>query len=452
MKCRGWKQGVALGGLILMLAASGAHAQSGDAILDLLIKKGVINQREANEVREQLDKDTATAVEAHSKMKTSSWLDVMTLSGDLRLRGEFFDNEDQSNTNDRTRFRYRLRLGLEVKFVDWATVGLRLASGESAPGDPVSTNQSMTDTFKKKPITIDAAFARLQPPGWDWLTVTGGKMDLTVWQPKFNSPMQYDFDVTPEGVAEQLNFAFGANKQHRVFANFGQFALKELSTDANDPFLFDCQTGIEAKFGSDVKNPKLRVTTAVGFSETRNLVKTGYVFGDSPNKGNANGGSAFTNNFLEDFSVLNVRGEVAALLNERPFLGTPVLVTAAGEYDENLQDAYRNLSDHQTTGWTLQATFGEVKKAGQWQVAYQYKHLEADAVWDALTDSDWGTGGTDRKGHVIKAAYNVRDWWQLGIGAFLTEKISNRANSGHNTVSYNNTELLRIQLDTAWKF
>jgi len=37
---------VALGG------AGMARAQSGDAILDLLMKKGVINQREANEVRE----------------------------------------------------------------------------------------------------------------------------------------------------------------------------------------------------------------------------------------------------------------------------------------------------------------------------------------------------------------------------------------------------------------
>jgi hypothetical protein len=86
-------------------------------------------------------------------------------------------------------------------------------------------------------------------------------------------------------------------------------------------------------------------------------------------------------------------------------------------------------------------------------VGYQYKYLEADAVWDAITDSDWGNGGTDRKGHVIKAAYNVLDWWQIGGTAFITEKISNRPNSvAHNTQGVAGEEELRIQADMVFKF
>ena len=47
-----------IAGVVLVLAGT-AHGQGSDAILDLLIKKGVINQREANDVREQLDQRRA---------------------------------------------------------------------------------------------------------------------------------------------------------------------------------------------------------------------------------------------------------------------------------------------------------------------------------------------------------------------------------------------------------
>jgi len=444
---------------MLLAGAEFASAQSADALLDLLTKKGVISQREANDVRAQLDAQTAAAVEAYSKTKASSFLDSLKFSGDLRLRAEYFDNEDQASDRDRTRFRYRLRLQIEAQLPEWAKIGLRLASGD---GDPVSTNQTMTDTFKKKPITVDAAYVTIMPPGLNWVSVTGGKMDLPIWQPKFNSPMVYDFDVTPEGIAEQINLALGDKQQHRVFANFGQFPLKEISSNLNDPFLMDFQAGIEAKFGgSDVaKNPRLRIAASGGYLLTQGLTdQTGssasYRIGDSPNLGNATGAGASTNNWLGDFNVLYARGEVGVLLSERPFLGTPALLTVSGEYDTNLKGVYGDLADDQTDGWTVQVAFGEAKKKGQWQVAYQFKHLEADAVWDALTDSDFGTGGTDRKGHIVKGAYNVQDWWQLGIAAIITEKISNRPNSGHymvGAIGASDEELVRLQFDSVFKF
>ncbi|NQU10836.1 putative porin, partial [bacterium] len=89
---------------------------------------------------------------------------------------------------------------------------------------------------------------------------------------------------------------------------------------------------------------------------------------------------------------------------------------------------------------------------GQWQVAYQYKHLEADAAWDAITDSDFGLGGTDRQGHSIKLAYQLQDWWQLGFNVLLTEKISRRPNTGHNVVGNRGEDLLRLQADSLFRF
>jgi hypothetical protein len=431
--------------LIGVLAAGSAHGQ-GDALLQKLVEKGVLSQREANDIRAEMGAEAMQTVEAYNKVKVPTWLDALRWNGDLRLRGEDFSFEDSLKKADRLRFRVRLRLGVEAQFAQWATVGVRLASGD---GDPVSANQSLTDTFRKKPVMIDAAYVTLQPPGCDFIKVTGGKMNIPMWQPSFNSPMVYDYDVTPEGVAEQLQIAFGEKHEHRIFANLGEFAVKELSSDANDVYQFDFQGGLEARFGADPKAPTLRATAVGGYFFTDNLTRL--KSGDAANLGNTL--AANTNN-IANIGVVYVRGEVAWMVCPRPFLGTPAIITMSGEYDENLAHAFDKVAVDRgaTVGYTGQIAFGEAKKKNQWQVAYQYKYLEADAVWDAITDSDWGNGGTDRKGHVVKALYNLQDWWQLGFTAFITRKISDRPNSGHNTVGVAGEDLLRIEADTVFKF
>jgi hypothetical protein len=442
-------------------------ADKGDALLDLLIKKGTITQEEAAQVKAEWDNQLAATITKQDKTKVAGWIDEMKWSGDLRLRAEFFDNEDQTSTIDRWRYRFRLRFGLETKFQDWATLGLRLATGGE---DPVSSNQSFQDTFSRKSIGLDLAYVTLQPPDVDWVKVTGGKMNNPIWQSSVSSPLVWDHDVTPEGIAEQFTWKFGDKKQHRLFANFGQFVLDEVSGDSNDPYLLEFQAGAQTKLGP------VKLTAAGGYYQTFNLDMMGVASGSqpagaatpgaqstSPNRGNATrqviSGTSTNLFYLDDFQVVYGRAEAAVTVCEKPFLGTPSVLTFSGEYLHNLAGDYetltgstQTLSPDQTDGWAVQAAFGGNKKKGEWQVAYQYKHLEADATWDAISDSDFGLGGTDRKGHVVKASYNIRDWWQLGLAAFITEKISSRPNSGENTRGLSGEELLRAQMDSAFKF
>jgi hypothetical protein len=261
--------------------------------------------------------------------------------------------------------------------------------------------------------------------------------------------MVYDGDVTPEGLAEALQYSLGDKQQFTVFGNFGQYVLKESSSRYSDSYLLDFQAGLSAWFmGKDAKTARLKMMGAVGYYQTMNMAGV-TPFGDHSNLGNSTNGTSY----LADFQVLNLRGEVSYLLSERPFFGTPAKVILSGEYDMNLADDYKAVAGSdpdQTRGWTVQAQFGEAKKKGEWQIAYQYKYLEADAVWEAMTDSDWGYGGTDRKGHVIKAAYNLQDWWSLGAAAIMTDKISGR--TGGHAMKGDGTEMLRLQLDTVVKF
>src|SRR5206468_2599072 len=59
--------------------------------------------------------------------------------------------------------------------------------------------------------------------------------------------------------------------------------------------------------------------------------------------------------------------------------------------------------------YNLGFQLGNAKNKGNWQIAYNYKHIGAASVWHGLNDDDFGfngRGGTDVKGHQVKAAYH----------------------------------------------
>lgn len=463
---------IAIGMMWLQLVAP-TSAQTGNAVLDLLVRKGVITETEAEEVQTQAEKETAKAVEANSKLKLPSYVKALDLHGDIRMRSEYFGIETAPDVppddwrylppnDDRLRFRARARIGATVSFQDWGKVGVQLTT--SPDRDPISTNQTFQDTFTKKEVYFDMFFAQLTPPWAKWFTVTIGKMNNPIWQPHLASPMEYDSDVTPEGLAEQISFKLGPKEEWRIFANFLQAPLDEIAASTADPFLYEFQAGVEADLG------RVDFTAVGGAYFTQNLDDMGIqnsglpAASGSPNRGNLAGFNPLQGGttYADDFTVAYGRADIAWTLSDKPFLGTPCVLTFSGEYMKNLGGRFEDdrfhdtgteiASPDQTEGYTGQVMFGKAKKTGEWQLAYQYKHLEADATWDAITDSDYGYGGTDRRGHVVKLAYNMREWWQLGFAGFITEKISHRPNSGNNTRGLEGEDLLRIQIDSVFKF
>jgi hypothetical protein len=435
------------GAAALLSAPAHALAQSSEAIIDKLVQKGVLTQDEASDLRKKSDQDFTKSFFAHSGMP--AWTKSVTFSGDLRLRLDDQMFEDSLDKPNRLRYRYRLRYGGVWTAQDWVTIGFRLGSGDfrSALGDgnPNSNNQTATHAFSKKPLYIDAAYVTLKPPGWDWISVTAGKMNNQMFQPAFTSPIVYDPDINPEGAIEQLNFKFGDNKQYSLFANASELVLDELSSNKRDVYMYDAQAGFSGAFLGDAKDPALKLTLAGGFFGTQNLTQMP-VADNSGNTGNSVTGA----NYRGEFEVAYGRGEAAWRICAQPFLGTPAIITVSGEYDRNLDHAYDFPGDSQTTAWTGQIMFGKASKKGQWQIAYQYRRVEADSVFDSLTDDDFG-GGTDRKGHVIKAYYNIRDWWSLDAAAYITEKITNRTGA-HTQPGLQGQTQTHLYFDTMFKF
>ena len=130
---------VALGGTV-------ARAQDAGALLDLLVKKRLISDQEAEEVRTELVKESAST--AAGKWKLSTPITEIELYGDVRLRYEYrggrlpgnnqgdFGQDHLNDWYERHRERYRLRVGLRGTLADDWFFGLRLETSTS----PRSTN------------------------------------------------------------------------------------------------------------------------------------------------------------------------------------------------------------------------------------------------------------------------------------------------------------------------
>ncbi|HMK22566.1 MAG TPA: putative porin, partial [Terriglobales bacterium] len=142
-------------------------------------------------------------------------------SGDIRVRGENFNQE---NLADRNRARIRVRFGFEGKLNEDFTGGVALATGTL--GDPSTTNETLTNNFERKTIALDRGYITYNPVGAHWLSLTGGKFAFP-WQ---RTSITFDPDINPEGFDEKLSF-----DTHRVpgIENFTIQAMQLLSNEVS---------------------------------------------------------------------------------------------------------------------------------------------------------------------------------------------------------------------------
>src|SRR5437773_5538433 len=113
----------------LVAPMSMLRAQDAGALLDLLVRKKLITDQEAEEVRAELTKEVATT--SGGKWKLSTPITELELYGDIRMRYEYRGGETTDNSNfrddwqERQRERYRLRLGLRGTLADDWFFGIR---------------------------------------------------------------------------------------------------------------------------------------------------------------------------------------------------------------------------------------------------------------------------------------------------------------------------------------
>ncbi len=412
------------------------HAQSSDALIDKLVDKGILSVKEANDLRAEADKDFTKAYSVKSGM--SDWVNALKWNGDFRGRydGLFQDSDNfgpkvgSPNTyasHNRDRFRYRARFGLTASMTDNFEVGLRLGSGEigsAAPslgGSSFSANTTIGNDGSRKFIFVDLAYAKWTPANWVQAEI--GKMNSAFWF----TDMVFDPDYNPEGAQQKLNYEI--NDDQRIGFSAGQFVIAENfsgpGTGANnDAYLFINQLDWSARW-----SPKISSRLGVGLM---NFLHQDAISPALETFINQNGTPA-SGPGAQNFNPVIARGEVTYTLESFPIFSGEFPITVGVEYVNNpaassAPFAGKNYSGKANEAYNLGFQVGNAKNKGNWQIAYNYKNIETASTWHGINDDDFGfngRGGTDVRGHQLKAAYHAYDPLILGLSYYNTEQIAN---------------------------
>ena len=375
---------LAVAGAIMVWAASPVLAQTGPAA-ELTALRAQVAQ--LSERLEALEQRLAGSVEIEEVMiaprpePASSWTETVELAGDLRYRHETIN---EAGLSVRHRARIRARLGVTSDVADNVSVGFGLTTG----GDnPISGNQTLGDGFSHKAIDLDYAY-------FDWgltedLNLVGGKMRNPFYRPARHY-LLYDEDLTPEGLA--LHYDSG-----RFFGNFGGFWADERRAD-DDSIMLGAQAGYRGTVGNGTG--LIAGVSYYTFSNTQGFPPFFFAAGNQLD--------AF-GNYLTGFDEVELFGEVNFVLAGRPatFFADYVTNTATNAFDD---------------GFAVGAAYGDASAPGSWDLSYSYQDLQANAVVASFSDSDWGGGGTDAKGHTFRTNYVLPGGWKFRFTYFLNER------------------------------
>jgi len=428
------------------------QAQTAEALMEALVKKGILTEQEAEDIKADLAKENRSFVKVTASGKSTLALD---LYGDMRGRFEGFFSDDPAIV-DRMRFRYRLRAGIKATLYDRFEAGFRLTSSEptdisNGGGDPISGNSTFQNNGSKKFLFIDLAYGK-------WTAVTNetflasatvGKME----NPFVLSDMVFDGDYTPEGAA--VNAKFSPNLNHVLSFNLGAFALDEISGQSEDPFTFGGQLRFDSNWSYDeAHKPDLQTSVGVAWlgilfaeSLTTNAVP-------NVNVGNTRDPVLANAPLVNDYYPIVGDASITYTLQKVPFYNGTFPIKLAGDV------IYNPGAPDKNWGYSAGLTFGKSGNRGTWDLSYRWKYLGGDAWYEEFVDSDFGafygasyqqslrTGyqaGTNVRGHIVKASYSPYNALTLGVTWFYTSLISNPAAPAE-------SDIHRLQVDAVWRF
>lgn len=333
-----------------------------------------------------------------------TWADRISFKGDLRLR---YENIDEDGEENRARERYRARLAATAVLREDVKVVMELASNAD---DPVSRNVTFDGGFSGDDIGFDLVYVEWAAS--ENLTVYGGKMKNPLFRAG-GAPLAWDSDLNPEGLA--LKFSRGG-----FFGTLASFSVEERSS-SSDSLLTAVQVGGKFAIGDN-----LDLTAGAGYFGYSNTA------GNEPfYNGNGKGNSVdIDGNYLYDYKDTELFAQLDTSVGDLP-------LSVYAQWIRNSE------VDEQDAGYAFGAKIGSADDPGDWEASWTYQDVEADALIATFNDSDFGGGGTDASGHILKAAYAVAPAISIG-GNYFINKVDRFQGTEHD---YN-----RLQLDVQFSF
>jgi Putative porin len=430
----------------LVIGGVTVRAQDAGALLDLLVKKRLITDQEAEEVRGELTKDAAST--AAGKLKLSTPITEIELYGDMRMRYEVRTAETglpdtinrPGDNTQRNRARYRLRLGLRGTLADDWFFGLRLETSSNSRSTNVTIgDEASGGPFSKTSDGINVGQAYLGYKGFRDITLTAGRMP----NPLITTSMVWDADINPEGIAEQwkhtFNLSFGGGQTTAatdygkdgksvaavsseptrmtidVFANLAQFVYDDSNPENpigpapkgipnTDAYLLAWQVGAKVNFTKDIYlqfAPTLYNYTGNGDSFNVHFV------GDPNFK---QGTATITPNQtgINSLLVFDMPVEFGWKIGEIP-------MRVFGDFAVNLEgDARAAAAGHPDKGddryaYQVGLGIGKIKQKHDWQIQGFYQHVDQFALDPNLVDSDIFDSRVNMEGFAVQAGYAISD-------------------------------------------
>jgi len=147
------------------------------------------------------------------------------------------------------------------------------------------------------------------------------------------------------------------------------------------------------------------------------------------------------------------------ILSEEPILKTKRMLTLSGDYVNTPKEEYEitgiwsaPLTLEEMHGMVAEIGFGDATKKGEWQLRFKRKLATMDTSWRTSTDAARNIGLSDRRNQVLKASYNVKDWWQVGVSALVEDKVGFDTSLDLIPLGLRNGQALGFQIDTLFKF
>jgi hypothetical protein len=443
-----------------------------------------------------------------------SEIGAIKFSGDIRLRSESIfgqqnilangDNPALLGNELSPRHRMRLRARLQMRGVvnDEFEWGLRFATGSFA--DNISTNQTMTDFFNRKPFGLDQAFITYKPKRLAGLRLQGGRFE----PPWIFTEMTIDNDLMVEGFNESYTHSF----KKSVLKDLTLVAWELPFLERNAAFVRNANGTVNidesrrggrdlALYGGEVRarfepNAKVGLTLSVSdlFYSGTQFISPVQVFGNQlmlpltftiPASGGnpaqtittqvaisrdllvaGNAGLGVTN--LSNNAV-NRDGRLASGYNLVDLYGRlelkhskrwPVNLIMNFVTNTQVHDVVRAgaggadviVPNHENHGFWGEVQVGATKARGDVQLGYTFLRIEKDAVLTPFNFSDV-TQQSDMRGHRLLFTYTADPRVSFNVIGIVTERLNGLLGPFVATPPGSlNRSTFRLQFDTVLKF
>lgn len=396
-----------LGAAALAVATSYAQQDPNKALLDALVKKGILTNDEAAGISKEV-----AAAGTSDKITLATPTESLRISGDIRIRAENRTAVTPAGDHvELDRYRYRLRLGLLGKVADGWSYGLRLDTNSNSRSSNVTFGTNNATGFGPWSKGDDGVFVNQVYVSYaptPALTLTAGRMPL----PLTTTNLVWYQDYSPEGLSEQYKATVGS-VDYKV--NLAQFMYgspgfnNSLGTSANGKNLLMLAWQAGVKYNIN-KTDYVQVSPVFYNYANTDVVKNPTPF---------NGLFSPTNlQAANNLAVLEVPLEYStARFGSKPLR---FFADAAVNFDAGKRATGWGRPDLSGSKYAYQAglQYGKAAKKGEWDTKAYWQATDMFAVDPNLIDPDLFDSLVNLKGWVLTGNY------YLGNSTLITSTVA----------------------------